>query len=95
MSRIIGIAKAKELIFTSKRLSAIDALNFGILNYIEENDEECLKKALEITQVICKNGPLAIRMAKKAINEGYETNLKTGLLIIITEINLKYNSKKA
>jgi len=78
LSRIIGIAKAKELIFTSKRLSAAEALSIGLLNDIGENHEDCLKKSLSIAKAIGKNGPLAVRMAKKAINEGYETALKSG-----------------
>ena len=81
LSRIIGIAKAKELIFTSRRLSAVEALNVGILNDVGENDEDCLKKSLFIAQQIGKNGPIAVRMAKKAINEGYETGLKAGFHI--------------
>lgn len=81
LSRIIGIAKAKELIFTSKRLSAQEALTLNLLNDIGENDEDCLKKSLEIAQKIGKNGPIAVRMAKKAISEGYEIGLKAGLFI--------------
>ena len=56
----------------------MEALNFGILNDVGENDEDCLKKSLVIAQQIGKNGPIAVRMAKKAISEGYETGLKAG-----------------
>lgn len=83
----MGIAKAKELIFTSKRLSAVEALSIGLLNDIGENDDDCLKKSLAIAQIIGKNGPLAVRMAKKAISEGYEIGLKAGKLK--TFINLR------
>ena len=69
------------MIFTSRRLSAVEALNVGILNDVGENDEDCLKKSLFIAQQIGKNGPIAVRMAKKAINEGYETGLKAGFHI--------------
>lgn len=91
LSRIIGIAKAKELIFTSQRLSALEALNIGILNDVGVNEEDCLQKALNIAHKIAKNGPLAVRMAKKAINEGYEMGLKSGFssfLFILTFFDL-------
>ena len=51
----------------------------GILNDIGENDEDCFIKSLKIAELIGKNGPIAVRMAKKAINEGYEVGLKTGI----------------
>lgn len=89
LSRIIGIAKAKELIFTSQRLSALEALNLGILNDVGVNEQDSLQKALNIAQRIAKNGPLAVRMAKKAINEGYETGLKSGFLLFCFHL-LKY-----
>ncbi len=55
MARIIGVAKAKELIYTGDRLSADDAKNLGILNYVEENYEAAYNKALGIAEKILKN----------------------------------------
>mmetsp|Transcript_46445 Transcript_46445/g.53852 ORF Transcript_46445/g.53852 Transcript_46445/m.53852 type:complete len:277 (-) Transcript_46445:134-964(-) len=81
LSRVIGIAKAKELIFTAKRLKAEEALSLGIVNYVEEDYAKTNQKALEIAQQILPRGPIAIRAAKVGLNSSIETDLATGLNI--------------
>jgi len=78
LPRIIGRGKAKELIFTGRRVNAREALQIGLVNQVCEQDdlmEECLKMAA----MICETGPIAIEQAKYAINYGLETDLHTGL----------------
>jgi enoyl-CoA hydratase/carnithine racemase len=53
--RLIGRSLAKEIIFTGRVLSSWDALQFGLINYVEENGEKGLNKALELGKKICKN----------------------------------------
>ncbi len=80
LPRIVGIAKAKELIFTGKRISAQEALSIGLVNKVcplSELMQECKKMALEI----CETGPIAIEQAKYAINKGFEVDINTGLAI--------------
>ncbi|WP_461834567.1 enoyl-CoA hydratase [Desulfothermus sp.] len=80
LPRIVGVAKAKELIFTGKRVSAKEALDIGLVNRIctlENLLSECEKLALEI----CETGPIAIEQAKYAINKGIEVDINTGLAI--------------
>lgn len=55
LTRLIGLAKAKELVFTAARLSADEALAYGILNYVEEDYETAYLKALTIAEKILKN----------------------------------------
>lgn len=55
LPRLIGVAKAKELIFTAARLSPEEALHLGIINYVEENYESAYNKALSIAEKILKN----------------------------------------
>jgi len=81
LARLIGISKAKELIFTARRLKAEEALAYGIVNYVEEDYEKCYNKALELSEAINNNGPLGVRSAKAAINNGIEVDLKRGLEI--------------
>ena len=80
LPRLIGRGKAKELIFTGRRVDAKEALTFGLVNKICDTDtllSECKKMAA----MICEAGPIAIEQAKYAINCGMETDLHTGLAI--------------
>ncbi|WP_458413442.1 enoyl-CoA hydratase [Schinkia sp. CFF1] len=80
LSRLIGIGKAKELIYTARRVDAHEAKELGILEHVVPN-EELLSKAKEIAERIAENGPIAVTQAKLAINRGMEVDLQTGLQI--------------
>ncbi len=74
LSRIVGISKAKELIYTAARLSGQDATKIGLANHCVPNGSGMIK-AEEIASAIAERGPIAIRMAKKAIDEGIEVRM--------------------
>ncbi len=78
LSRLIGKGRAKELIFTARRISAKEAEKIGLVEYVVEN-EKLLEKAEEMASLISKNGPIAVTQAKLAIDKGYEADLQTGL----------------
>lgn len=80
LPRVIGRSKAKELIFTGRRISAVEALGLGLVNYVVP-PEKLMEKALEIMLEITKNGPVALRQAKRAINLGVELDLNTALAL--------------
>jgi enoyl-CoA hydratase/carnithine racemase len=80
LPRLIGRGKAKELIFTGRRVPASEALALGLINQVcAPGDllDACRTMAAEI----CETGPIAIEQAKYAINHGLETDLHTGLAI--------------
>ncbi len=80
LPRLVGKGKAKELIFTGRRVDAQEALSIGLVNQICEPAnllDECRKMA----NMICETGPIAIEQAKYAINYGMETDLQTGLAL--------------
>ncbi|MDM8551495.1 enoyl-CoA hydratase-related protein [Desulfobacterales bacterium HSG2] len=80
LPRLVGRGKAKELIFTGRRVDAQEALSIGLVNQVcapENLLDECMKMA----SMICETGPVAIEQAKYAINYGLETDLNTGLAI--------------
>ncbi|OZJ04332.1 hypothetical protein BZG36_02371 [Bifiguratus adelaidae] len=79
LSRLIGTAKAKELIFTGEALTAEKAAHLGIVNHAVSGSS--FDKALDIAQRILPQGPIAIRMAKLAIDKGAQTDIDTGLEI--------------
>lgn len=78
LPRLIGRGKAKELIFTGRRVNAGEALQIGLVNQICE-PESLLEECLKMAAMICETGPIAIEQAKYAINYGLETDLHTGL----------------
>lgn len=83
LPRLIGRAKAKELIFTARRFGAEAALHYGIADRITEPGR-ALESALELAREILPNGPIALRAAKKAIDEGLDLDRKGGLLMEAT-----------
>lgn len=80
LPRLVGVGKAKELIFTAKRISATEALDIGLVEHVVPR-EQLLAKANELAQQIAQNGPIAVVQAKLAINRGLDVDLATGLKI--------------
>ena len=78
LPRLIGRGKAKELIFTGRRVDAREALQIGLVNQIYD-PESLLTECQKMAAMICESGPIAIEQAKYAINYGLETDLHTGL----------------
>ncbi len=78
LPRLIGRGKAKELIFTGRRVDAREALQIGLVNQICD-PESLLEECQKMAAMICETGPIAIEQAKYAINYGLETDLHTGL----------------
>ncbi|RPH51258.1 MAG: enoyl-CoA hydratase [Desulfobacteraceae bacterium] len=80
LPRLVGRGKAKELIFTGRRVDAEEALKIGLVNKICDKDS-LMNECMQMAAMICETGPIAIEQAKYAINFGIETNIQTGLAI--------------
>lgn len=80
LPRLVGKGRAKELIFTARRIDAKEAKEIGLVEFAEPA-ESVLDKAIEIARQIGKNGPIAVKQAKFAIEKGLEVDLNTGLAI--------------
>ena len=80
LPRLVGRGKAKELIFTGRRIGAEEALDIGLVNQICE-PEDLLEECQKMAAMICETGPIAIEQAKYAINYGIEADLYTGLAL--------------
>jgi methylglutaconyl-CoA hydratase len=80
LPRILGPSKAKELIFTAKRVTAYEAERIGLITK-STSPFELMLEAKDLAKEIAKNAPIALKQAKKAINHGIETDLETGLKI--------------
>jgi enoyl-CoA hydratase/carnithine racemase len=78
LPRIIGLAKAKELIYTARRFNADTALAIGLVSKVVEPDQ-LMNAALELAGEITKNGPIAVQQAKFVLNNGSECSLGVAL----------------
>lgn len=78
LSRLIGVGKAKELIFSGKVVNAAEALRIGIINEMT-SPEELENVVMKLANQIAAQSSLALKWAKKAINISQEANLSTGL----------------
>lgn len=79
LPRLIGPAKAKELILTARKISAEEALQYGLLSGIADDAEQLRRMALELANEIAANAPLAVYQAKYAMNRGSSVDLHSGL----------------
>lgn len=77
LPRLIPSGKAKELIFTGDQIKAEEAAQVGIVEHVVPAGE-ALGKAKEIAGKIVKRAPLAIKEAKKAVNQGLDMTLEEG-----------------
>ena len=80
LPRLVGTGKAKELIYTGTMINAEEACTIGLVNKVtsqETLDEETQKMA----QKIASQAPIAVQYAKKAINEGHDTDIEAGISI--------------
>lgn len=78
LTKLVGIAKAKELIFTGDVINGAEAFRIGLANMVVPA-EELMKTAIEMANKIASKGQIAVRYAKIAINRGIETDIETGM----------------
>lgn len=81
MARLVGAGKAKELIFTGRRLEGVEAERIGFLNKLAKAPSTALQEALILSRQIVTSAPLALEAAKRAINAATDgtTSLEPGL----------------
>jgi len=80
LTRLVGVAKAKEMIFTGKIISAEDAQKIGLVNMVVE-DEELMESSWAMANNIAAKSQVTIQVAKQIVNQGAETDLFTGLML--------------
>jgi enoyl-CoA hydratase len=80
LPRLVGRAKAKELIFTGDMIDAAEAHRIGLVNSVHK-PEELMDAAKKLAAQIAANGEIAVALCKRAVNNGIEVDLKSGCAI--------------
>ena len=78
LPRRVGAAMAKELIFSGKMISAVEAERIGLANHVYPADE-LMNKAMEMAESFAKNAQIAVRYSKACIDRGMETGIDEGI----------------
>lgn len=78
LPRLVGTAKACELIFTGEPIDAAEALRLGIVNAVVPHDE-LMPRTYELARKLAAGPPIAIRLAKRAIYHNQQVDLRSGL----------------
>ncbi|MCQ6268386.1 enoyl-CoA hydratase-related protein [Fictibacillus sp. WQ 8-8] len=80
LPRILPIGIAKEILYTGKRISAEEGKQWGLINHVY-SAENLLEETTKLAESIAKNAPLSLVALKKAVNNGTETDLSTGIVL--------------
>ena len=78
LPRRVGVAKAKELIFSGRMVKADEAERIGLVNAVYA-PEALLDGAMEMARSFAKNAPIAVKYAKACIDRGMQTDIDSGI----------------
>ncbi|XP_015784108.1 methylglutaconyl-CoA hydratase, mitochondrial [Tetranychus urticae] len=84
LPRLIGLSKAKDLIFTGRKVSAEEAHSIGLVDYLtsdedKEDKEAAFNRSVGLAKDICSSGPLGVRWAKFALTKGITVDIHSGM----------------
>ncbi len=80
LTRLVGVGRAKEMVFTGDLIDAREAERIGLVNRVVPQSE-LMPAAREMARKILAKGPLAIRLAKTVMNAGASVDLNTALML--------------
>ena len=80
LARIVGTGKAKEMIYGARNIKAEEAYRIGLVNNVYPL-EELMPAAKKLAATIARNAPIAVRNAKRAINEGLQVDMDQAVVI--------------
>ncbi|XP_053608050.1 probable enoyl-CoA hydratase, mitochondrial [Plodia interpunctella] len=78
LPRYVGKSKAMEIVLTGNFIDAHEAEKMGLVSRVFPADK-LLEETIKLAERIGTHSPLIVKMAKQAVNQAYETNLKAGL----------------
>lgn len=78
LSRLVGKAKALEMILTGELIDSKEALRIGLINRVVDKDD-LMRVAMEIANKMASMAPISLKYIKEAINNGMDMTLEQGL----------------
>ncbi len=91
LSRLVGRSKALELLVSGRRIDAVTALDWGLVNYVYPTDE-LMNEALKIAREIAAQAPLAVQMCKQLVIRGQDLELETACLLEEQAFGLSFST---
>ena len=86
LARLVGAGIAKEMIYTARNIKAERAAQIGLVNQVVAG-ADLMETVMKMAKGIAKNAPIAVAYAKKAINEGLQTDIDGGIAIEVDEFS--------
>ena len=78
LARVVGIGRAKELIFSAKNIDAQEAYRIGLANHVVPHDK-LMEETMKLAKRIAGNASYAVSLAKAAINNGFDMDIHNGV----------------
>lgn len=91
LTRLIGRARALELLVSGRQIKAAEALNWGLVNHIYPR-EQLMDEAIKMAQLIAQKGQIAIRLTKQLVQQGQELDLDKACLLETQAFGLAFST---
>jgi 3-hydroxypropionyl-coenzyme A dehydratase len=91
--RVVGPSRAKDLIFSGRRIGVEEALSIGLVNRVFTPDA-LLSETRTYAKSVAKNSSYAVGISKMLVNRGMDTSLDTGLKLEIYSWSLCFSTKE-
>jgi enoyl-CoA hydratase len=80
LARVVGRARAMELVTTGCQVKANEALRIGLVNHVVPG-EQLMEKGLEVARLVASKAPVAVRVCKQAVQRGLDMDLANGCVL--------------
>ncbi|HEX2964479.1 MAG TPA: enoyl-CoA hydratase-related protein [Syntrophorhabdaceae bacterium] len=91
-AKLVGTARAKELVFTGKTITAQEAYEIGLVNKVVPHDQ-LMNEVMSVAEKIKMNGPFGIRLAKECINKSQTLAPREGLSLEAKDFGMCFATK--
>jgi enoyl-CoA hydratase len=91
-AKLVGLAKAKELIFTAKMINAQEAYEMGLVNKVVPHDQ-LMAEVQAVAEQIKAKGPFAVRLAKQCVNKSLYLGMDEALMLEAKDFGLCFATK--
>ena len=79
VARIVGLSRAADLMYLGRRISALEAMEWGLLNEVVEDAEDLQGTIYKMVETLNNQSPLALKTMKRVLSTTYETGLQVGI----------------